>query len=73
MKDDFSLQRKSVTEELSDRKDIFRLNFLKAVVILLVTAFVVIAFKSEMPVVTNFLGRAVKSVGIVNDISAFFS
>lgn len=73
MKNDFSLQRKSVTEELRDRKDIFRLNFLKTVVILLVTAFVVIAFKSEMPVVTNFLGRAVKSVGIASEISAFFS
>ena len=73
MKHDFSLGRKSVTEELSDRKDIFRLNFLKTVVILLVTVFVVIAFKSEMPIVTNFLGRAVKSVGIVSDISAFFS
>jgi hypothetical protein len=73
MKHDFGLRKRSAIEELSSRADIFRLNFLKTVVILLVTAFIAIAFKSEMPVVANFLGQAVKSVGIINYISAFFS
>jgi hypothetical protein len=73
MKQDFGLRKKSMMEELSSSGEIFRLKFFKAVVIVLVAAFVVIAFKSEVPVVANFLGRAVKSVGIVNQISAFFS
>lgn len=73
MKRDFSLRKKSMMEELSSSEEIFRLKFFKTLVILLAAAFIVIAFKSEVPVVTNFLGRAVKSVGIINYISAFFN
>jgi hypothetical protein len=62
MKKDFGLQKRSLIEGLTEREENFRLKFLKAVVIILVAAFIVIAFKSELPRLTNFIGSVTGSI-----------